>query len=220
MDSVAQDYKGETMKIVDQQVELLNHLSYKETLYNIETAGRICYQSKSDYNIESGEKFVRMIIKRGHESVLEHGSLTFKIKTNRAISNEIVRHRLASYSQESTRYVKYDDIEFIPWIEKLEKTSEVEKAYMEYIFEKAEEHYARLIQDGYKPEDARDILPLSTATTLAMTMNFRELRHFLKLRLDRAAHPQIRELANMILKTVEREFPIFVEDIEREKDHV
>lgn len=208
------------MKIVDQQVELLNHLSYKETLYNIETAGRICYQSKSDYTIESGEKFVRMIIKRGHESVLEHGSLTFKIKTNRAIANEIVRHRLASYSQESTRYVKYDDIEFIPWIDKVEKTLEVDRVIMEYIFKKTEAHYTNLIQDGYKPEDARDILPLATATTLAMTMNFRELRHFLKLRLDKAAHPQIRELANMILKTVEGEFPVFVEDIEGEKDHV
>lgn len=199
------------MKFVDQQVELLNHLSYKETLYNIETAGRICYQSKSDYNIESGEKFVRMIIKRGHESVLEHGSLTFKIKTNRAIANEIVRHRLASYSQESTRYVKYDDIEFIPWIGKPDT---------EFIMEKIEEEYKALIEDGYRPEEARDILPLCTATTLAMTMNFRELRHFLKLRLDKAAHPQIRELANMILKTVEGEFPVFVEDIEGEKDHV
>lgn len=211
------NFKGETMKIVDQKVELLNHLSYEETLYNIEMAGRICYQSKSDYNIESGEKFVRMIIKRGHESVLEHGSLTFKIKTNRAIANEIVRHRLASYSQESTRYVKYNHIDFIPWIDRVPV---VNKAYMEYILEDVEEHYARLIQDGCKAEDVRDILPLCTATRLAMTMNFRELRHFLKLRLDKAAHPQIRELANMILKTVEGEFPVLVEDIEGEEEHV
>lgn len=208
------------MKIVDQQVKLLNHLNYKETLYNIEAAGRICYQSKSDYNIESGEKFVRMIIKRGHESVLEHGSLTFKIKTSRAIANEIVRHRLASYSQESTRYVKYGDIEFIPWIGKIEKAPNIDKAYMKYILEEVEGHYLCFLQGGYKVEDARDILPLSTATTLAMTMNFRELRHFLKLRLDRAAHPQLRELANMILKIVEKEFPVIVEDIEGEKEHV
>lgn len=199
------------MKFVDQQVELLNHLGYEEMLNNIETAGRICYQSKSNYDIESGEKFVRMIIKMGHESVLEHGSLTFKIKTNRAIANEIVRHRLASYSQESTRYVKYDDIEFIPRVCKSDA-----KLALKHI----EEQYRSFIEYGYRPEDARDILPLSTATTLAMTMNFRELRHFLKLRLDRAAHPQIRELANMILKTVEGEFPVFVEDIEGEKDHV
>lgn len=195
------------MKFVDQQVELLNRLGYKEMLNNIETAGRICYQSKSNYDIESGEKFVRMIIKMGHESVLEHGSLTFKIKTNRAIANEIVRHRIASYSQESTRYVKYDDIEFIPWIGKPDAVA---------MLEQVEEQYKGLIEDGYRPEDARDILPLCTATTLAMTMNFRELRHFLKLRLDKAAHPQIRKLAAMILKMVREEYPIFVEDISEE----
>lgn len=192
------------MRFVDQQVELLNHLSYTEMLNNIEAAGRICYQSKSDFSVESGEKFVRMIIKRGHESVLEHGSLSFKIRTNRAIANEIVRHRLASYSQESTRYVKYDDIEFIP---------RVGKPDAEFIMEKIEEEYKSLIEDGYRPEEARDILPLCTATTLAMTMNFRELRHFLKLRLDRAAHPQIRELSEMILEIVGKEFPVFVEDV-------
>lgn len=195
------------MKFVEQQVELLNRLGYKEMLNNIETAGRICYQSKSNYDIESGEKFVRMIIKMGHESVLEHGSLTFKIKTNRAIANEIVRHRMASYSQESTRYVKYDDIEFIP---------RVCKPDAKLTLKSIEEQYRSFIEYGYRPEDARDILPLCTATTLAMTMNFRELRHFLKLRLDRAAHPQIRELAAMILKMVREEYPVFVEDISEE----
>lgn len=195
------------MKIIDQQVELLNRLGYKEMLNNIETAGRICYQSKSNYDIESGEKFVRMIIKMGHESVLEHGSLTFKIKTNRAIANEIVRHRLASYSQESTRYVKYADIEFIP---------RVCKSDAKLALKSIEEQYRSFIEYGYRPEDARDILPLCTATTLAMTMNFRELRHFLKLRLDKAAHPQIRELAAMILKMVREEYPVFVEDISEE----
>lgn len=199
------------MKFVEQQVELLNHLDYKEMLNNIEMAGRICYQSKSDYSVESGEKFVRMIIKRGHESVLEHGSLTFKIKTNRAIANEIVRHRLASYSQESTRYVKYDDIEFIL---REGKPSDLFNAMN--ILKQIEEQYKAFIENGYRPEDARDVLPLCTATTLAMTMNFRELRHFLKLRLDRAAHPQIRELVAMILKMVREEYPVFVEDISEE----
>lgn len=199
------------MRIGKQQVELLNPQSYEELTEKIEIAGRVCYQSEPKGD---PEKFIRMIIKRGHESVLEHGSLTFKVRTNRAIANEIVRHRLASYSQESTRYVKYDDIEFIPWVDprglKINHLYELEVLYnnMEFV-------YKKLIEDNFKPEEARDILPNATATTLVMTMNFRELRHFLKLRLDKAAHPQIRELAGMILEILKEKYPVFVEDIER-----
>lgn len=193
------------MRIGKQKVELLNPQSYEELTEKIEIAGRVCYQSESKGD---PEKFIRMIIKMGHESVLEHGSLTFKVRTNRAIANEIVRHRLASYSQESTRYVKYDDIEFIPG-EKLRDSN------LEELLSKAEFAYKFLTDYGLKPEDARDILPNATATSLVMTMNFRELRHFLKLRLDKAAHPQIRELAGMILDILKEKYPVFVEDIER-----
>ena len=193
------------MRIGKQKVELLNPQSYEELTEKIEIAGRVCYQSEPKGD---PEKFIRMIIKRGHESVLEHGSLTFKIRTNRAIANEIVRHRLASYSQESTRYVKYDDIEFIP-CDRLGKT------YGEDMLLGFESAYKFLIDQEFKPEEARDILPNATATTLVMTMNFRELRHFLKLRLDKAAHPQIRELAGMILEILKEKYPVFVEDIEK-----
>lgn len=193
------------MRIGKQKVELLNPQSYEELTEKIEIAGRVCYQSEPKGD---PEKFIRMIIKRGHESVLEHGSLTFKLRTNRAIANEIVRHRLASYSQESTRYVKYDDIEFIP-CDRLGKT------YGEDMLSRIEDAYKFLIDQEFKPEEARDILPNATATTLVMTMNFRELRHFLKLRLDKAAHPQIRELAGMILEILREKYPVFVEDIEK-----
>lgn len=193
------------MRIGKQKVELLNPQSYEELTEKIEIAGRVCYQSEPKGD---PEKFIRMIIKRGHESVLEHGSLTFKVRTNRAIANEIVRHRLASYSQESTRYVKYDDIEFIPG-EKLKDPN------LENLLLSAELAYKLLLTTDFKPEEARDILPNATATTLVMTMNFRELRHFLKLRLDKAAHPQIRELAGMILDILKEKYPVFVEDIER-----
>lgn len=192
------------MRIGKQKVELLNPQSYEELTEKIEIAGRVCYQSEPKGD---PEKFIRMIIKRGHESVLEHGSLTFKVRTNRAIANEIVRHRLASYSQESTRYVKYDDIEFIPG-EKLKDPN------LENLLLSAELAYKLLLTTDFKPEEARDILPNATATTLVMTMNFRELRHFLKLRLDKAAHPQIRELAGMILDILKEKYPVFVEDIE------
>ncbi len=193
------------MRIGKQKVELLKPQSYEDLTEKIEIAGRVCYQSEPKGD---PEKFIRMIIKRGHESVLEHGSLTFKVRTNRAIANEIVRHRLASYSQESTRYVKYDDIEFIPG--KKLRDSNLE----ELLFE-SENSYKFLIDQEFKPEEARDILPNCTATTLVMTMNFRELRHFLKLRLDKAAHPQIRKLAGMILEILKEKYPVFVEDIEK-----
>ena len=193
------------MRIGKQKVELLNPQSYEELTEKIEIAGRVCYQSEPQGD---PEKFIRMIIKMGHESVLEHGSLTFKVRTNRAIANEIVRHRLASYSQESTRYVKYDDIEFIP-CEKLRED------YVEDMLLGFENAYKFLTYYGSRPEEARDILPNATGTSLVMTMNFRELRHFLKLRLDKAAHPQIRELAGMILEILKEKYPVFVEDIER-----
>lgn len=193
------------MRIGKQKVELLYPQSYEELTEKIEIAGRVCYQSEPKGD---PEKFIRMIIRMGHESVLEHGSLTFKIRTNRAIANQIVRHRLASYSQESTRYVKYDDIEFIPG-------DRLEESYAGDMLTRIEEAYNFLIDQEFKPEEARDILPNCTATTLVMTMNFRELRHFLKLRLDKAAHPQIRELAGMILEILKEKYPVFVEDIER-----
>lgn len=193
------------MRIRKQKVELLNPQSYEELTEKIEIAGRVCYQSEPKGD---PEKFIRMIIKRGHESVLEHGSLTFKLRTNRAIANEIVRHRLASYSQESTRYVKYDDIEFIPG-------ERLKGSYAVDMLSRLEDAYRFLINQEFKPEEARDILPNATATTLVMTMNFRELRHFLKLRLDKAAHPQIRELAGMILEILKEKYPVFVEDIEK-----
>lgn len=200
------------MRIGKQKIELLYPQSYEELTEKIEIAGRVCYQSEPKGD---PEKFIRMIIKRGHESVLEHGSLTFKVRTNRAIANEIVRHRLASYSQESTRYVKYDDIEFIPWVDS-------ENQILLSALKTIENHYLMLLDpwedfgvDKCIPEEARDILPNATATTLVMTMNFRELRHFLKLRLDKAAHPQIRELAGMMLAILKEKYPVFVEDIER-----
>lgn len=191
------------MKIGKQKVELLNCLSYEDMLKNIEIAGRTCYKSKSEFTKESGEKFVKKLIKLGHESVLEHGSLTFKIKTNRNITHELVRHRIASYSQESTRYVKYDDIEFIPW----------NNYVQEDFYKDIEWLYGALIRKNIKPENARDILPGSVATTIIVTMNIRELRHFLKVRLDKAAHPQMRELANMIKEIVKENYPVFIGEL-------
>lgn len=198
------------MKFVHQSADVINSLSYNEIIEKIEIAGRTCYKSEPK---GKPEDFIRMLIRRGHESVLEHASLTFKIKTNRNMTHELVRHRLASYSQESTRYVSYKDgIEFIPWIKgDIECIEDGEVKYKFY--EEVEKTYKKLIEEGYRPEEARDILPGSTATTIVMTMNMRELRHFLKLRIDKAAHPQMRELAKLIHYILLLDYPVFVENI-------
>lgn len=181
------------MKIINQSVKLIDNLSYEEILAKIEKCGRVCYQSPSKGN---PEQFIKMLINRGHESVLEHVSLTFDIITNRNISHQIVRHRIASYSQESTRYVNYAELEFIP------TSNNYNSDYLEY----SESMYVNSTEN---PEVKRDLLPGCVKTQLIMTMNMRELRHFLKLRLSKAAHPQIRELANMINDILKEKYPVF-----------
>lgn len=200
------------VKILENKVELVKeNLSYDDVLSKIEQAARLCYRSKRSETREDREKFLKNLIGVGHESIIEHGSLSFLITTDRACANQIVRHRLASYSQESTRYVDLSDLEIV-----------LDHSYSE---EDKERITSRCIDmaltygslGGYKRstrDNARAILPLCTATRLYMTMNFREIRHFLKLRLDKAAHQSIREVAYQILKIMKEEYPVFVFDFD------
>lgn len=198
------------MNIISNQVELLDNKSYEDILDKIETAGRTCYKSPKKDDIEAKEQFVRGLIKRGHESVIEHECLTFKVITDRAIANEIVRHRLSSYSQQSSRYVDLRNLQVIFPIGAKED---------EIIFEilkclhQCESSYKKLIDIGVKKDIARSVLPLATATELVMTMNFRSLRHFLKLRLHKSAHENIRDIARRIYDILKNKYPVFVEDL-------
>lgn len=198
------------MNIISNQVELLDNKSYEDILDKIETAGRTCYKSTKKDDIKAKEQFVRGLIKRGHESVIEHECLTFKIITDRAIANEIVRHRLSSYSQQSSRYVDLRNLQVIFPIGTKED---------EIIFEilkclhQCESSYKKLIDMGVKKDIARSVLPLATATELVMTMNFRSLRHFLKLRLHKSAHENIRDVARQIYDIVKDKYPVFIEDL-------
>ena len=161
----------------------------------IEAMGRLCYRSEK--RADSSLEFVRMLMKRGHLSVLEHASASFVAVTNRAIANELVRHRLASYCQESTRYVDYakrGDMEFVEPIGLAPDGREV----WERACQQSEEHYFALRAHGVKPEAARDVLPLCLATRIGMTANFREWLHILELRTAPAAHPQMRELMGQV----------------------
>ena len=212
------------MKITEASAKLMNPF-YDEIcddfylqlqLKHVEKCGRICYLSEPKDPEGSTDKFIRMLIKNGHESPLEHGGCTFKIVTDRAISQEIVRHRLASYSQESTRYCNYANGKFSREITVIESSGLAENEAREWLdaMEHLERTYLQMIDSGVKPEKARDVLPLCLKTELIMTANFREWRHFLKLRGSRMAHPEIRKLARQIYEVFQQAIPVLVEDIE------
>lgn len=199
------------MNIKEHRVNLRHEPDYEKMLYLVEQAGRVCYNSNSPLNKESGEQFVKKLINWGHESVLEHVSLSFVIETDRATANQIVRHRLLSFSQQSQRYVKYDNIScLIP--EGVEKYSD-EYCVMTNLFKEIETRYKQLLEMGLKAEQARCILPQATHTQIVVSGNMREIRHVLKLRCDKAAQPDIRRVAIGMLDLIYRRYPAFVEDI-------
>lgn len=206
------------MKIIKPSVEFIDSPDYGEVLRKIERIGRVCYKSEDKITEDSAEKFVRGIIKSGHESVIEHVSLSVKVICDRGVSHEIVRHRLASYSQESTRYCNYGsekfggEITFIKPIFFAEGTPSWE--IWKDSCEVAESAYFDLLEFGCSPQEARSVLPNSLKTEIVMTMNLREWRHFLRLRGGKAAHPQIREVTKMIHEVFREKYPVFVEDIQ------
>lgn len=206
------------MRIVEPRVEIMSIIDSDSILKNLELYGRVCYKSEDGITEDSANRFIRMIIKNGHESVLEHEKITVKFICDRGVSHEIVRHRIASYSQESTRYCNYHQDKFGSeltlikpcfWEEKQEQY-EIWKSNMQII----EDSYNKLISLGAKPEEARSILPNSLKTEIVVTMNMREMRHFLKLRTSLKAHPQMRQVACMLLKELKEKLPVIFEDIE------
>lgn len=199
------------MKLVEPTIEILDPIDQDYILKKLERIGRICYKSEDKIKEDSAEKFITGIIKSGHESVIEHVSISIRIICDRGVSHEIVRHRIASYSQESTRYCCYDnELQVIqpPLSDKQEK-------YDWFCAMKiAEECYTDLIRGGVKPEIARSVLPNSLKTELVMTANLREWRHFIKLRASKYAHPQMRQIAQMILVELSDKLPVIFGDLE------
>ena len=205
------------MNIIKPYVEILDALDGAAMIKKIELAGRVCYKSEDKITDGSAEKFVKAIIRRGHESVLEHEKITVRSVCDRGVTHEIVRHRIASFSQESSRYCNYSPdgkmggITFIKpcfW----EEDSQEYKVW-EQAMAQAEASYNALLAMGAKPEEARDVLPNSLKTELVMTANLREWRHFFKLRCAKAAHPQMREVANMLLTKLQAEVPVIFDGI-------
>ena len=206
------------MKIIEPYIELEDKIDGQAILKKIERIGRVCYKSESNITDDSAERFVKSIIARGHESVLEHVSISVRVICDRGVSHEIVRHRVASYSQESTRYNNYskdkygNELTFIKpcfWEEDSE-LFDTWKVAMKY----AQSQYFNLLELGATPELARSVLPNSLKTEIVMTMNLREWRHFFKLRCAKAAHPDMRKVANMILDEFKSKIPVVFDDIE------
>lgn len=212
------------MKIIEPSVELINPPSYETALNTIDIAGRTCYQSGGNMTDGSTEDFIRRIIKRGHESVLEHVSITARFICDRGVSHEIVRHRIGAYSQESTRYCNYSMDRFDGEITVIDLASGFKydltnprdlAKYQEWMaaMDDAERHYMRMLELGATAEEARSVLPSSLKTAVIVTYDIREWRHFLRLRCDPAAHPQMQQAANMAKEPLTKWGPVFFEDL-------
>ena len=205
------------MKIIEPYVILEDEIDGSEIIKKIEKIGRVCYKSENNITDDSAERFIKNIIKNGHESVLEHVSITLRVICDRGVTHEIVRHRIAAYSQESTRYCNYSKDKFGNEITVIEPLF-FEKGSLEYkiwedTMKEIEKNYFKLLELGRTPEEARSILPNSLKTEIVMTMNLREWRHFFKLRASKNAHPQMREVALIMLNLLKDEIPIVFDDI-------
>lgn len=177
----------------------------------IELAARNCYQSQPAMKPEDTPRFLRSLLVRGHESVIEHASATFFIRgASRAYTHEQVRHRLASYSQQSQRFVGEENFRYIVPPE-MAKNGEVLRQYQAHI-ESVRGLYSALQEMGFKNEDARFVLPNAVESRLVATFNFRELRHIFDLRLSANAQWEIRRIAAEMLKIVQREAPVIFEE--------
>ena len=218
------------MRWIDPKVEIIDG-DAAMALKKCELAARNCYKSEDKIGEGTAEKLIRSCIKRGHESVIEHASVTFRMICDRGVTHELVRHRMASYSQESTRYVNYNkkEIEFIYpfWYDKVpnetidfnDLTDEQRKYRcmwwaMNAAADEAEDNYGCMISAGATPQEARAVLPNMLKTDIVVTMNMREIRHFIKLRASKAAHPDIRILAwRLLSELMQMGYGAFVEDL-------
>lgn len=222
------------MKIITPYFVIEDVVDGEKILKNLEKAGRTCYKSEEKVTDSSASVFIKKIIESGHETILEHEKITVRIICDRGVTHEIVRHRIVSYSQESTRYCNYGSgkfgreitvIEPCFWeIDKNDKFTEgnwdvLDKKNMEKrrIWNSAmkfvEKSYLKLIELGASPQEARSVLPNSLKTEIVMTANLREWRHFFRLRCSPKAHPQMREITLPMLVEFKRLIPVIFDDI-------
>ena len=203
------------MKVIDPYFEIITPIDREAVYRHIELCGRVCYKSEGNVGEGSAERLIRSMLARGHESPIEHFSISVRIVTDRGVSHEWVRHRLASYSQESTRYCNYSkdifggEITFIKPASLEEGTPEY--AAWENAMANAERSYLDMLSMGVAPETARSVLPNSLKTEFICTMDLREWRHFFALRTAPAAHPDMRAVACPLYEKFRELLPVFFE---------
>lgn len=226
------------MKFIEPSYRIISEdFTRENVLKRIEKAARICYQSEGSIREGSDVKLLNKLIKLGHEAMIEHApSLSVSVTTCRGVTHEIVRNRLFSFAQESTRYVRYgkdgDPMQFIlpPWIQGEDRhtllssdwpfTSPVRTPCNEYnnndfleMCVLAEKKYSNMLKRGWKPQQAREILPNALKAEILITGNVRQWRHFFFLRCDKPAHPQMREWAIPLFNQLRSEIPELWDDI-------
>lgn len=208
------------MQIIQPSVEIMSAIDGQAILRHLEVVGRTCYKSEGLITDTSAETFVRKLIARGHEAIIEHESISVRFICDRGVSHELVRHRLASYAQESTRYCNYSKPQFSGEITVIKPCFLVEgtEAYRqwEWTMHRAECAYFDLLDIGLSPQEARCVLPNSLKTEVVMTANLREWRTVLRLRCSKAAHPQMREVMLMLLEKLHADIPVVFDDIYEE----
>jgi thymidylate synthase (FAD) len=205
------------MKIIEPYFTIESEINSDSILKAIELAGRTSYKSEDRITPESAESFVQMIMKNNHLAVIEHQSVTVRIICDRGVSHEIVRHRIASYVQESSRFCNYSKGKFGSEITVIKPCFYKEDTPLyniwKYACELAEQQYMLMIDSGATAQEARSVLPNSLKTEIVVTMNLREWRHFFTLRTAKAAHPQMREIAIPLLNEFKSKIPIIFDDI-------
>lgn len=222
------------MRVIKPSYEILTNISDGgiDELKHIERIGRVCYKSEDRITEdgESAKKFCAMLIRSGHEAMIEHSFLSVKFTVDRGVSHELVRHRVANFAQESTRYVNYAKDKFgneinvidlksgVKYDNKMAVLSSEQKVAIldewQRSMEDAEKHYMKMIELGATPQIARSVLPNSTKTEITISANYREWRHIFWLRTAPSAHPQMREIMIPLLKELQERIPVIFDDIE------
>lgn len=207
------------MKIIEPYFEIL-HMAEADAIYrHLEIAARNCYKSEENIAKGTAEQFLERILKSGHESVIEHISITVRIVCDRGVLAELTRHRLASFSVESTRYANYSKDKFgneitvirpFFWKEESKQYREWEKAMAA-----CEDAYMALIESGAKAQEARSVLPNSLKTDIIITANIREWLHIFNLRCSKASHPQMRQIMLPLLSEFNRRLPVLFSAIHK-----
>jgi thymidylate synthase (FAD) len=212
------------MKIIKAGYQIITPIDGEAILKRIEEAGRTCYKSEDKITGDSCFKFVKTLIDRGHEAMIEHCSITVKFICDRGVSHEIVRHRIASYAQESTRYCNYSDdkfggeitvIDIHPFLDRYNDGLCCVQTWDRWkeACETAETAYFKLLDAGVPAQIARSVLPNSLKTEIVATMNLREWRLFFKLRTAGTAHPQMQEITRPLLVELRTKIPVIFDGI-------